>query len=179
MFSRSRPCFNGSRSSTFPEVSMKFRISPLSLIIRCNLNLKNHPMELFPRLASPSNVLWIVATNTQSCGVNKTDAGTCPQQNLFDENGQRKQHFLLQFHETAIRYLTRKQVFQVFAHIFLVIMLEAAETARVEQNEITIISASLIRLGLLRCLTFLFSITYFSCCNQIPCKNHRPYNKFP
>ena len=32
MFSRNRPCFRGSRSSTFPGVSMKFRISPLSLI---------------------------------------------------------------------------------------------------------------------------------------------------
>lgn len=59
MFSRNRPCFNGSRSSTFPGVSMKFRISPLSLIIRCNLNPKNHPIELLLRSASPSNVLWI------------------------------------------------------------------------------------------------------------------------
>ena len=58
MFSRNRPCFNGSRSSTFPGVSMKFGISPLSLIIRCSLNPKNHSMELFPRLASPSNILW-------------------------------------------------------------------------------------------------------------------------
>ncbi len=53
MFSRNRPCFNGSRSSTFPGVSMKFRISPLSLIVRCNLNPKNHPMELLPRSQVP------------------------------------------------------------------------------------------------------------------------------
>ena len=50
---------NGSRSSTFPGVNMKLRISPLSLIIRCNLNPKNHPIEHLPRSASPSNVLWI------------------------------------------------------------------------------------------------------------------------
>ena len=57
MFSRNLPCFNGSRSSTFPGVNIKLRISPLSLIIRCNLNPKNQPMEHFPRSASPSNVL--------------------------------------------------------------------------------------------------------------------------
>jgi hypothetical protein len=38
---------------------MKFNISPLSLIIRCNLNPKNHPIEHFPRVARPSKVLWI------------------------------------------------------------------------------------------------------------------------
>ena len=53
MFSKILPCFNGSRSSTFPGVNMKLRISPLSLIIRCSLNPKNHPMEHFPRSASP------------------------------------------------------------------------------------------------------------------------------
>lgn len=47
MFSRNSPCFNGSRSSTFPGVNMKLRTSPLSLIIRCNLNPKNHPIEHF------------------------------------------------------------------------------------------------------------------------------------
>ena len=57
MFFRNLPCFKGSRSSTFPSVNMKLRISPLSLIIRCSLNPKNHPMEHFPRSASPSNVL--------------------------------------------------------------------------------------------------------------------------
>ena len=59
MFYENLPCFNGSRSSTFPGVNMKLRISPLSLIIRCSLNPKNHPIEHFPRPASPSNVLWI------------------------------------------------------------------------------------------------------------------------
>ncbi len=59
MFSRNLPCLNGSRSSTstFPGVNMKLRISPLSLIIRCSLNPKNHPMEHFPRSVVPSNVL--------------------------------------------------------------------------------------------------------------------------
>lgn len=59
MFFRNRPCLKGSRSSTFPGVNMKLRISPLSLIIRCNLNPKNQPMEHFPRSASSSKVLWI------------------------------------------------------------------------------------------------------------------------
>ena len=63
MFFRNLPCFNGSRSSTFPDVNMKLRISPLSLIIRCSLNPKNHPIEHFPRLASPSN-LPVVCRNT-------------------------------------------------------------------------------------------------------------------
>lgn len=34
-----------------------------------------------------------------------------------------------------IGYLTRKQVFQMFAHLLLTIMLEAAETTRIEQNK--------------------------------------------
>ena len=59
MFSKNLPCFKGSRSSSFPGVNMKLRISPLSLIIRCNLKPKNLPMEYFLRSASPSNVLWI------------------------------------------------------------------------------------------------------------------------
>ena len=59
MFSRNLSCFNGSRSSTYPGVNIKLRISPLSLIIRYSLNPKNHPIEHFPRSASPSNVLWI------------------------------------------------------------------------------------------------------------------------
>ena len=49
MFSRNLPCFDGSRFSTFPEVNMKLRISPLLLIIRCSLNPKNHPIEHFLR----------------------------------------------------------------------------------------------------------------------------------
>ena len=57
IFLRNLPCFNGSRSSTFPGVNMKLRISPLSLIIRCSLKPKNHPMEHLPRSARPSKVL--------------------------------------------------------------------------------------------------------------------------
>lgn len=53
------PCFNGSYSSTFSGVSMKFWISPLPLIIRYSLTPKQHPMELLPRSASSSNVLLI------------------------------------------------------------------------------------------------------------------------
>ena len=42
---------------------------------------------------------------------------------------------LLRFHETVIGYQTWEKVFQMFTYIQLVIMLEAAETARMEQNE--------------------------------------------
>ena len=77
----------------------------------------------------------MVAADTQDCRIDKTDAGTCPQQDFLNENAQRKQYFLLQFYKTVIGHQARKQVFQVFAYIFLVIMLEAAETAGVEQNE--------------------------------------------
>ena len=45
MFPRSFSSFNGPRSSTFPSVNIKLRISSLSLIIRCDLNLKNHSVE--------------------------------------------------------------------------------------------------------------------------------------
>lgn len=51
--------FKGSQSSAEPAVNTKLKISPLSLIIRCNLEPKNHPMEHFPRLASPLRVLYI------------------------------------------------------------------------------------------------------------------------
>ena len=47
LFSRNFPCFNGSRSSTFPGVNVKLRISSLLLIIRYSLNPKNHPIEHF------------------------------------------------------------------------------------------------------------------------------------
>ena len=47
MFSKNLLCFNCSRSSTFPDVNKKSRISHLSLIIRCNLNPKNQPVEHF------------------------------------------------------------------------------------------------------------------------------------
>lgn len=53
IFFRNGPCFNCFRSSIFPGVSIKFRILLLSLIIRCNLSPKNHPMELLPYLTIP------------------------------------------------------------------------------------------------------------------------------
>ena len=57
MFSKNRPCFRGSQSSTFSRVNMKLRISPLLLIIKCSLNPKNQPIEHFPHSASLSKVL--------------------------------------------------------------------------------------------------------------------------
>ena len=54
---------------------------------------------------------------------------------ILDENNQRKLYFLLQFHKTIIGYLARKQVFQMFTDIFLVIILEAVKTIGMKQNK--------------------------------------------
>lgn len=51
--------YSGSRSSTLPGVNIKFSISPLSLMIRCSLKPKNHPIEHLPRWAIPLKVLCI------------------------------------------------------------------------------------------------------------------------
>ena len=59
MFFNNTTSFNGSLSSTQPVVKTKFKISHLSLIIRCSLNPKNHHIEHLPRLARTSNVLCI------------------------------------------------------------------------------------------------------------------------
>ncbi len=77
----------------------------------------------------------LVTTDTQRSGVYKTDADTGPQQDFLDKNSQGQQYFLLQFHKTVIGNLFRKKMFQMFADIFLVIMLEVAETAGVEQDK--------------------------------------------
>ena len=74
-------------------------------------------------------------TITQESGNPGQDAGTGSQQYFFDEDGHEKQYFLLQFHKTVIGHPVRKQVFQMFADILFVIMLEAAETTGVEQNK--------------------------------------------
>ena len=139
IFFRNLFCFNGSRSSTFPCVSMKLRISPLSLIIRCSLNPKNHPMEHFPRSARPSKVLWINIRwlrHTRN-GVESTKLMPVQvtQQDFLDENSQLQQDFLLQFHKTIIGHTFREEVGQMLADIFLVIMLETPETSRVEQDQ--------------------------------------------
>lgn len=106
MFSRNQPCFNGSRSSTFPGVSMKFWISPLSLIIRCNLP----PQEPFHGTSSTLGKFFkclmnqdpLVTTYAQGSRIDKTDAGTSSQQDFLNENGQWKKYVLLQFYETVL-----------------------------------------------------------------------------
>ena len=64
MFFRNFFCFNGSRSSTLPGVNMKLRISPLSLIIRCNLKPKNHPMEHFHVLQVPQKSYGLICVDS-------------------------------------------------------------------------------------------------------------------
>lgn len=137
MFSRNLPCFNGSRSSTFPGVNMKLRISPLSLIIRCSLNPKNHPIEHLPRSASPSNVLWIKILWLRHThkGVESTKLMPVqvPSSTLWwiwsweailpspvPQNGYKKPD--------------EEKVFQMFTDILLVVMLETTETTGVKQD---------------------------------------------
>ena len=67
--------------------------------------------------------LWIFRNTAQNI-----------KQDFLDEDGHGKQHFLLQFHKTVIRNLTRKKVFQMFIDIFLVVMFETTGTARVKQD---------------------------------------------
>lgn len=69
LFSKKRLCFKGFRLSTFPEVNIKLRISPLSLITKCKLNPKNHPIEHIPFSASSFKCLidqyTLVATHKE------------------------------------------------------------------------------------------------------------------
>lgn len=108
----------------------------------------------------------LVTTDTQVMGVNKTDAGTSSQQDYLNENGHGKQYFLFQFHKTVIGHLTRKKVFQMFADILLVIMLEAAKATGMKQDKnnhnLNIAHA----VQLVTMLLFLSSIIYFSFCNE-------------
>ena len=70
-------CFFGaglSRSSTLPCVSTKLIISPLSLIIKCNLKPKNHPKPLLPLTAKPSKtrfcfslLIWQATIHLELC----------------------------------------------------------------------------------------------------------------
>jgi len=77
----------------------------------------------------------LVAADTQGSRIDKADARTGAQQDFLDKNGQWKQHLLFQFHEAVVGYALGKQVRQMFAHIFLIVMLEASETARMKQNK--------------------------------------------
>ena len=120
-------------------MNMKLRISPLSLIIRCSLNPKDHPMEHFPRSARPSNVLWIRIRWLRQTRKGGKSTKLIPVQ-LPGRT------FLMKmvrgsstpFSSSTKRLLggqTRKQVFQMFTDIPLVIMLEAAETTGMEQDK--------------------------------------------
>ena len=90
ILSKNPPCFKGSRLSTFPRVNIKLRILPLLLIIRCNLNPKNHPMEHLPCSARFSKVLWISMRWLRQTrnGVESTKLMLASsQQHLLNENG--------------------------------------------------------------------------------------------
>ena len=107
MLFRKEPCFNGFLSSMSAAVNMMLRISLLSLIIICNLNLKNQPIEYFPRVASPSNVFWIWILwfrHTRS-GVESTKLIPIhSQQYRLDEYNQRKQDTFSQFNNAIVWY---------------------------------------------------------------------------
>ena len=58
--------------------------------------------------------MWLILSDEV-----RTDADTAPRQDFLDENGQRKQHFLLRFHKTVIGDQTREEVYQMFTDISL------------------------------------------------------------
>ena len=123
MFFRNFVCFSGSRSSTFPGVNMKLRISPLSLMIRWSLTPKNHPMEHFPRSASPLKVLWINIRwlrHTRS-GVESTKLIPVQVPNRTSFSCSTK---------TIMGHTPRKEICQMLADIFLVVMLETSKASR-------------------------------------------------
>ena len=117
---------------------MKLRIYTLSLIISYSLNPKNHPIEYFPHSANSSNVLWIriLCLRQTRKGVESTKLSRYKfSAILLDEDGQRKQYLLLQFHNVFVGHQTWEKVFQMFANIFLVIMLETVETTGWENSD--------------------------------------------
>lgn len=59
IFITNRFCFNDLLLSTFPGRTGNSRSPPLSVIIKCGLKPKNHPMERFPRSAICINIFWL------------------------------------------------------------------------------------------------------------------------
>ena len=64
----------------------------------------------------------LTTANMQGSRVDKTNAGTCYQQNLLNENGEREQYSLLQFYKTVIGHQEWKQMCQMFADILFEII---------------------------------------------------------
>ena len=136
---RKFPCFVGSLSSTSAAVNMKLSISPLSLIIRCDLNPKNHSMEHFPRMANPSNILWLwILWFLQTYkGVESTKlipVHVSSNTVLMNIYGQRKQYFFFLFNETIVRDSSREQMGQMLTYIFLIKVLETWVSSRMKKN---------------------------------------------
>lgn len=129
---------NGFLSSTSPGVTMKFRSSPFSLHIRCSFNPKNHPIEHLPRAANPLKSLMdmnsLIATDTQRCGIHKTDACTLAEENFLDKDDERNDHFLLKFNKAVIGYQSGKQVSKMYTDIIVVEMFKAAVARVVKKN---------------------------------------------
>ena len=149
---------------------MKLTISLLSLVIKCNLNQKNHPIGDFLHALQSSQMSYESESSDYDIhqrGIESTRLihVQVPNGTFLMKMLRGKPCFLLQFHETVIGHLAWKQVFQMFTDIFLVIMLETAETSRMKQDKNDHNLSSLIRLGLLRYPLFLSSIIYFSCYN--------------
>lgn len=92
----------------------------MSLIIRCNLNPKNHHMKHFPRSASPSmsyrSEIFGYDRHVKR-GRQKTDAGISFQQYFLDKNVHGKRYFFFQFHKTVIGDLMwKKGTSNVYRH---------------------------------------------------------------
>lgn len=129
MFYENLPCFNGSWSST---LNMNLRISSLSLIIKCGLNPKKHPIEYFPRSISFSNILWVRTLwlwHTHK-GVESTKLIPIhvPNTVFLMKIVRESSIFFLQLYETIIENQIREQMLEIFTYIPVVIMLKTTET---------------------------------------------------
>ena len=122
----------------------------------------------------------LVTAHTQRGGVHEADAGTSAQQDLLDENGQLQQDFFFQFHKTVVGHTPGKEMGQVLADMFLVVMLETSETSRVEQNQDDHDFRIAHPVGLVPMLMALvFNHVFSLYFGKFLAKNHPPYNKSP
>lgn len=137
--SKNPPCFKGSRLSTFLRVNIKLRISPLLLVIRCNLNPKNHPMEHLPRSARFSKVLWIsmrwLRQTRNVVESTKLVPVQVPSRTFLMKMVRGSSTSFSNSKKPVIRHTLGKQVSQMFVHILLIVMFKTSETTGMGQDE--------------------------------------------
>ena len=116
-----------------------FKVSPLSLIIKCSLNPKKTPHRAFATACksfkSTVGENTPVAAYTQRRAVHKTYPRTLSKQHLFDKSRHLQQHLHFKFNKTVIRDCFRKQMLAMLTDVVQIVMLETAESTRVEMYE--------------------------------------------